>query len=31
MSIAEAKDIDNREPVYGFWIRRRTASGGSNV
>jgi hypothetical protein len=29
MSIA--KDIDNRELINGFWIRRRTASGGSNV
>ena len=31
IGIAEAKDIDNREPINGFWIRRRTASGGSNV
>ena len=31
MSVAEAKDIDNRELINGFWIRRRTASGGSNV
>jgi hypothetical protein len=29
MSVAEAKDIDNRELINGFWMRRRTVSGGS--
>jgi hypothetical protein len=29
MRIAEAKGIDNREPINGFWIRRRTVSGGA--
>lgn len=30
-SLEEHKDVKYREPIGGFWIRRRTVSGGSNA